>query len=80
MDQEHVVHGREENSVGSHGLPNPAQVVADLGVDPGLPLTAQPVLQETMPWIYPSQMMGSPQSLWSERRDHYHILMLMGEK
>lgn len=32
-DKEHMINEREENSVGSHSLLNPAQVVVDLGID-----------------------------------------------
>lgn len=28
-----MINEREKNSAGSHGLPNPAQVVVDLGID-----------------------------------------------
>lgn len=78
-DKEHMINEREENSVGSHSLLNPAQVVVDLGIDTKLASRCTACTPGDNALDLSIADDRGPESLWSERKDHYHMLMRMWE-
>lgn len=78
-NKEHTINEREENSAGSHGLPNPTQVVVDLGIDTKLASQCTACTPEDNALDLSIADDRGTRVPWSQRRDHYHMLMQMWE-